>query len=74
MSDFNALPMILSHCPICRTGPKLNYSDVKHCPLFLAKFKGEIVSPEDFARKYRVVRTSPKVEPKQTAAGQFELF
>lgn len=77
MNDFDALPMVKSHCPICMSGPKIDCSDMSQCPLALAKFKGEYLTPEEFARKHGVKLSSPAVETQQPAAdekGQFTLF
>jgi hypothetical protein len=75
--DFDVLPMIPVYCPICRSGPKIDCSDMNRCPLALAKFKGEILSPEDFASKHGARPTSYTVEHQPPAAnktGQFTLF
>ena len=75
--EFDALPMVPVYCPICRQGPRIDCSDMGRCPLALAKFKGEILSPEEFSNIHGVVYTPPAAEPIAPAAdssGQFTLF
>lgn len=75
--EFDALPMIATHCPICRSGPKLDCSDMKRCPLILAKFRGEFISAEDFARQHGVAFSAMPVEEQSTKTeqvGQLTLF
>jgi len=54
MFEFNALPMIQTHCPICRKGPRFDCSDMEHCPLALAKFNGVFIKAEEFSKQYNV--------------------
>lgn len=60
--DFDALPMIRTHCPICLAGPRFDCSDMKRCPLVQAKFHGRFISPEEFAIQHGVQYECP-VEP-----------
>jgi len=66
--EFNALPMISTHCPICRRGPLIDCSDMERCPLVLAKYRGVFITPGDFAAMYGVTPASSAValQPSQT--------
>ena len=67
MKDFDTFPMLLTHCPICRSGPKLNCSDMTKCPLALAKFKEVVLTPIEFAHLYKVQYTLPSVVTERPA-------
>lgn len=71
----DVMPMLLTHCPLCKG--RINCTDMKRCPLALAKWKGEFISPEQFAGSFgdpppKVV--AKPVPPPSNAAGQFDLF
>jgi len=83
MNEFDALPMLTTHCPICRSGPNIDCSDMIRCPLALAKFKGKYITHEEFAREYGVAYSKSTVvkqltelqKPPDTAVkGQYTLF
>lgn len=74
----DVLHMVESHCKICRSGPKIDCSDMTQCPLALAKFKGVIIPLYEFARMHGAEYILPAVVPQQPVppnqAGQFSLF
>lgn len=67
------LQMVTTHCPICKG--RIDCSDMKRCPLALAKWKGEIISPEHFAESFgEKLKIKQKIIPTANKAGQFDLF
>lgn len=65
--------MIATHCPICKG--RVNCTDMKRCPLALAKWKGEMISPEHFASSLGDKPPMPAPQPPAAnQAGQFSLF
>lgn len=76
MTDIDTLKMVPVYCPVCR-GSGIDCSDMKRCPLALAKFKGVIISPEEFARQNGTTYIPQAVEvelPPCDTEGQFSLF
>lgn len=75
--SYDTLHMVGTHCPICMNGPKIDCSDMQRCPLALAKFKGEILTPEEFASLHGIKHSPLAVEtqpPPADQGGQFSLF
>ena len=53
--------MLSTHCPACKG---IDCSDMNRCPLALAKWKGEFISPGQFAERMGI---KPKQIPQQTS-------
>ena len=67
MTGYNTLPMLETHCPICRSGPKLDCSDMTRCPLALARFKDVVLTPIEFAHLHKGKYSLPSVVTERPA-------